>query len=271
MGAYIGYRTELDYDRRIGKSGKGISVKETGGNGLMRTEVVITDEKTAAKFKKPPGKFVTFDIKALEDTYTEPLTGAIARDLGDMLKGAGSVLVAGLGNRDMTADALGPLTAASVIPGKGRKTAIYAIAPGVSGTTGLETQDIIRGIVSQVRPAAVICVDSLASKKTSRLGKSFQITDTGIVPGGGVENAREPLDARALGVPVLAIGVPMVVYASTIVGEALAGQDGAEIAGTSRAAKALGDLVVTPREIDVMVRLCAGIVSSAINIFAGSV
>lgn len=266
MSAYTGYRTELDYDRRIGKSGKGISVKETGNNGLLRTEVVITDEKTAAKYKKPPGKFVTFDIKALEDTYSEPLTEAIAKDLFDMLRGAGSVLVAGLGNRDMTADALGPLTAAAIIPGKGRKAAMYTIAPGVSGTTGLETLDIIRGIVSQVRPDAVICVDSLASKKTSRIGKSFQITNTGIVPGGGVENAREPLDSGSLGVPVVAIGVPMVVYAATIVGEALAGSG----AATSRAVNIPFDLVVTPREIDVLVRLCAGIISNAINIFAGA-
>ncbi|MCL2752396.1 MAG: GPR endopeptidase, partial [Firmicutes bacterium] len=132
------------------------------------------------------------------------------------------------------------------------------VAPGVSGTTGMETASIIRGIISEVEPDALICVDSLASKKTARIALSFQAADTGIVPGGGVGNARTSLDRGTLGIPVIAVGVPLVVYAATIAADA-AGKQIDELPA------AMVDLVVTPKDIDVQVRRCAAVISQAIN------
>ena len=166
-----------------------------------------------------------------------------------------NVLTVGLGNKLLTADALGCLTIEKTVVYVTEKYAVRVFAPGVAGVTGIESYDVIKGLVEAVAPDLVIAVDSLCASKVSRIATSFQLSDAGITPGSGVKNARKPLSRDTLGVKVISIGVPMVVYASTILAEGGAGFIGGE------------DMVVTPEDVDIMVENCAGIIAGAINMF----
>ncbi|GHV03317.1 germination protease [Clostridia bacterium] len=197
------------------------------------------------------------------------------------------VLVACLGNRSMSADALGPFTMEKLIVTRHLTNAasetakkpetekrgfgnLCALAPGVLGITGIETFDVLAALVRQIRPRAVIAADTLASNGTGRLASAFQIADSGITPGAGVGNRRLRLSRETLGVPVIAIGVPLVVYASTIAGEVLSeafnGRQRKSRAAAERSAvRLLGDTVVTLKDIDIAVKDCAYILALAIN------
>ena len=145
------------------------------------------------------------------------------------------------------------------------------------GVTGIETAEVLRGMVEHVRPDAMIAVDALAARSSQRICSTIQIADTGITPGSGVGNHRKALTAQTLGIPVIAVGVPMVVYASTIARDAmgyLSAIDGASEADEERLAacvervvtQRLGDLIVTPREVDALVERMAGIVAEGVNL-----
>lgn len=181
------------------------------------------------------------------------------------------VLVLGVGNEGMTADALGAKTlkylditeqyhAAGV--GDTHKGRLAAVAGGVSGVTGLASFDVAMGVVGRVQPKLIFAVDTLASRRASRLQRTVQITDVGLVPGSGVNNDKEAFSAQTLGVPVVAVGVPLVIYAKNILSAYVAEGMSVDI---KRAQKELGELVVTVKEIDISVDDYAKIIATGIN------
>ena len=194
----------------------------------------------------------------------------------------------GLGTRRMTADALGSRVLEGLLITrhmkeitldslKGRLRGVCAVAPGVLGVTGMETAEVVHGVVERVRPAAVIAVDALAARESSRIGTTIQVTDTGILPGSGVGNHRMGLTKESLGVPVIAIGVPMVVYAAVIARDALGlllqdmgmAEEEHEQAMDAMIAKVIqqgmGEMVGTPREVDELVGRVARVLSDGLN------
>lgn len=184
-------------------------------------------------------------------------------------------LVIGLGNRGMTADALGPRVVDRIkISDKGYRT-VYAFTPSVKGLTGLETYDIVKGICQRAEPDVIIAIDTLASRKVARISSAFQMSDSGISPGSGVGNLRQALNYDTMKIPVIAIGVPLVVYAKTLARDILSDYlNNADYYNLSPYAvesikKSLDyrptDLVVTPKEIDIIVDAAADIIAAAIN------
>lgn len=204
------------------------------------SKVVITTKNAAKSMGKPMGTYITIEAPALQESdedYHREISEELARQLKDVLPDINnerSVLVVGLGNRDVTADSLGPCTVDNlfitrhIIKEYGKQAyraskihQISALVPGVMAKTGMETAEIIKGVIKETSPDIVIVIDALAARSTKRLNRTIQITDTGIHPGSGVGNHRNALTKESLGVPVIAIGIPMVVDAGTIVSDAL--------------------------------------------------
>ena len=186
----------------------------------------------------------------------------------------GGVLVLGLGNRRMTADALGDRVVSGILVTRHmqeeRLRSVCAVAPGVLGITGVETAELALGLAERVKPSAVIVVDALAAMETNHIGTTIQLTDTGIRPGSGVGNHRKGITAETMHVPVIAVGIPLVVYASTIVRDALADMMQRESGDAQALAEQLTsgyprDFVVTPRNIDELVAGLADLLALAIN------
>lgn len=265
---------------------------QTLPGGIERTVVTIRDAQTAKALGRPVGVYVTLSCPqrmSIELGTRRALSEALGQAIAGMLPGAcRTVLVAGLGNRTVTPDALGPRTVERVLVTRHmdgclpqdvseRLRSVCAAAPGVLGVTGIETAEVLRGMVAHVHPDSVIVVDALAARSSQRICSTIQVADTGITPGSGVGNHRKALTRETLGIPVIAVGVPMVVYASTIARDAmgyLGAADGASEADEERLATCveqvvsmrLGDLIVTPREVDALVERMAGIVAEGINL-----
>lgn len=260
---------------------KGIKVKRKRKKGAEITIVNILDEDGEKQLGKAIGTYITIEaenMKYLEDDERENICSLVAEALNMILdkhKITGTVLAVGLGNRQITPDALGPKVISrlevtrhlfeympeSIYSGV---RSVCAIAPDVLGNTGIETLEIIRGISGKVKPDAIIAIDALAAGNPTRVGNTVQISDTGIHPGGGVGNRRSGLTKENLKIPVIAVGVPTVVDARTIVYSALenAGEKNAE----SLAEKAGGsDMMVTPKDIDMIIETSAEIVAHGIN------
>ncbi len=246
--------------------------KQTEKTEVTEIEIVSSDGERA--IGKPKGRYITvemsefsYDSEILDDRL-KSLTAEIKRLLPD---GESPVLVAGIGNENITPDALGPLCAKSIFSTRhidnklayeiGFKSLhpVCTLATGVLGQTGIETGEIIKSVVSSISPRAVILVDALAAASLSRLGRTVQITDTGITPGSGVGNSRAEISEKTLGVPVIAIGVPTVVDAVTLARDIT---ENAEFENTAENAK---NMMVTPREIDVMVKRAAKLIALSIN------
>lgn len=233
------------------------------------TRTTVNTAAAAAAVGRPVGRYITAELPPLGDDETGIAAHAacIARELAALLPPVGSVLVAGLGNAAVTPDAVGPQAADMVLAtrhirgewarslGLDDLRSVAVIRTDVLGKTGVESGEILRGICHTVQPAVVIAIDALAARSLSRLGCTVQLCDTGIAPGSGVGNARLPLSRELLGVPVIGIGVPTVVDAATIVREFGGGNTAAEAAA----------MMVTPREIDLVVRRAARLVALAIN------
>ena len=207
-----------------------LAVEAAGGElregGLSRTVVKVEDEASARRLGRPMGTYVTLACEQALTVSLETrraLAAELAKTLRGMLpEGMKTALVVGLGNRSVTPDSLGPRTAERVLvtrhigdslPWGAEMNSVCAAAPGVLGVTGMETAEILRGMVAHVKPDAVIAVDALAARSSKRIASTIQIADTGITPGSGVGNHRKALDRETLGVPVVAVGVPLVVYA----------------------------------------------------------
>ena len=245
--------------------------------GFAVHEVRILSEDAAREIGKPQGRYLTLELDALirreEDAFPRACK-ALSTLLRELLPhpNDGPVLIAGLGNRMITPDAIGPQTTDHVIATRhlvAQSPAIFAdwrpvsaLAPGVLGQTGVETGEVICGVLDRVRPAAVIAVDALAAGRLSRLLRTVPLADTGITPGAGVGNARAALNKETLGVPVIAVGVPTVVDGATLAHEISSqlGQPDCE---------ALDDLsqpvMITTRDIDREVADISRMIGYAVN------
>ena len=245
--------------------------------GFAVHEVRILSEDAAREIGKPQGRYLTLELDALirreEDAFPRACK-ALSTLLRELLPrpNDGPVLIAGLGNRMITPDAIGPQTADHVIATRhlvAQSPAIFAdwrpvsaLAPGVLGQTGVETGEVICGVLDRVRPAAVIAVDALAAGRLSRLLRTVQLADTGITPGADGGNARTALNEETLGVPVIAVGVPTVVDGATLAHE-ISSQLG------QPACEALDDLsqpvMITTRDIDREVADISRMIGYAVN------
>ena len=300
----VSVRTDLAIEQLLaredgGRGVAGVDVDVEHHDGVEICRVHVTDTQGESAVGKPVGHYVTLDAPALLDRDTEAQEATarlLAAELGRLLglTDEAKLLVVGLGNWNATPDALGPKVVGQLLVTRhlqghvppdlaGNLRSLAAIAPGVLGITGIETGEIIRGVVDRIHPDAVIAVDALASRSVERILRTIQIADTGIHPGSGVGNHRAEIDSKFLGVPVIAVGVPTVVHAATIaadtidlLAEHLAGQPAqAGIAKLAREERqqliaqvlqsAVGDLMVTPKQIDALVDDMAKVLAAGIN------
>ena len=274
----------------------GVESNKKDTDGITVTHVKISTPEGAEKIGRPMGNYVTIEICDMQ-TEDEELcqrgAEAVCEELKKMINISpkAPVLVAGLGNRSITPDSIGPRTADKLTVtrhitkefGMGLDfdiRAVSAVVPGVLGITGIETGEILLGITEKVKPSLIIAVDALASRKISRLGTTVQICDTGISPGSGVGNNRKEISKETMGVPVISIGVPMVVDAATLTADVMesvfeymkesGGHNETELGNlNSIIDRMLADnnenMVVTPNDVDVISEQAAKIIAEGIN------
>ena len=256
----------------------GVEAKDEVIDGFKVTTVRILDESGEKALQKPRGSYITLELDSLlhrEENSFENACKLLSDKLRELLRleDTSSVLVVGLGNRDITPDAIGPETVDCVMVTRHLKDQmpetfapfrrVSAMCSGVLGTTGMESGDIIKAVCSVSFPSAVVAVDALASRDTGKLCRTVQIADSGIVPGSGVGNARQALSRDTLGVPVIAIGVPTVVDAGTLASQ-LARSSGVEL--EPGALDGGADMFVTPRNIDKNVKDISKLIGYSLNL-----
>ena len=279
----MNFRTDLAVEIRESFGESPISgivdTKETYGNVTV-SKIRITDEKGAASMGKPIGTYVTIDVPSFtkDSDLFDGRIDIVAREISALIPKDGPVLVIGLGNSEITPDALGPKTASYIFAtrhiqgeiaksiGFNKLRAASVLAPGVLGQTGIETGEIVKSIADSIAPSCAIIIDALASRSLNRLGRTVQISDTGINPGSGVGNHRAAINSETVGIPVISIGVPTIVDAATLSADiaAAAGMDDPERL-YSRAAPIGSAMMVTPREIDLFIVRAARLVAMGIN------
>lgn len=273
----------------------GVSVEEfyDEEHEIRVTEVKILTENGAKSMRKPIGTYITMEMANLvlpDEEYHHVVAEELSKYVGNVLhidkeKADYTVLVVGLGNRDVTPDALGPHTVECLnvtrhivkeygkyAMGEEAVNMVSAIAPGVMAQTGMESYEIIKGIVETINPDAVIVVDALAARNTKRLNRTIQIADTGIHPGSGVGNHRNEISKETLGIPVIAIGVPTVVDAATIVRDTmenllstLESDDKYEMMQELIAPHLYG-MFVTPKDIDESIDRIGATIAEGLNL-----
>ena len=276
-------RTDLVLETRemFAEEIAGVESQQKDTDGITVTHVKITTPEGAEKIGKPMGNYVTIEIRNLE-TEDEELckrgAKAVCDELKKMIKLSADapVLVAGLGNQYITPDSIGPKTVGKLTvtrhitreAGTGFDfdiRPVSAVAPGVLGLTGIETSEILTGVAERVKPSLIIAVDALASRKLSRLGTTVQICDTGISPGSGVGNNRNEISEKTLGIPVIAIGVPMVVDALTLATDILETVSGRTDSIKDVVMPAKKNMVVTPNDVDIISNQASDIIAEGIN------
>ena len=288
---------------------KGVRIEEkyVEESGIKITHVTIETENGAKIMGKPKGNYITLEAANMneqDEEYHREISQQLASTLKQLLpqkKSPISVLLVGLGNRAVTPDALGPRVVDNIMItrhiirefgqyafGKEETNFISGIVPGVMAQTGMESLEIIKGIVQETKPDCIIAIDALAARNTKRLGRTIQITDTGINPGSGVGNHRHGLDKGSLGIPVIAIGIPTVVDAATIVSDAMntlvqAMSQSVYLKNLSNSLESLNEsekydlirellspnlntMFVTPKDIDDTVKRLSYTVSEGLNI-----
>ena len=278
-------RTDLALEARelwqesAGKTTRLAGVKATKRKqeGYPVTRVDILDQRGEEALGKPRGTYLTVDLTTFwqrREDFFQRAVRAVGAPLKELVPTEGPVLVVGLGNRAMTPDAVGPLAADHVLVTRHLISAmprqfsgfrpVIVLRTGVLGTTGVESAESVRGLAAEVKPACVIAVDALASRRTGRVCAAVQLSDTGIIPGSGVGNHRSPLNAGTLGVPVIAIGVPTVVDSATLAADLLE-ESGITDYDAEALQKSRQNLMVTPRDIDQQVRDLGKVIGYGIN------
>ena len=305
------FRTDLALERRdVYKKANNIKGEIDGilseeidvTNTIKVTRVNVTNESGANAILKPIGTYTTIDVKKMRNItneeinkISETMSGELKSLINKHVNEKEEILIVGLGNEFSTPDSLGPKVIREVdvtrhifkyLPQfvEDGDREVSAIAPGVLGVTGIETQEILKGIVDNVKPKLIIAIDSLASKSIDRISSSVQLSDTGIIPGAGVGNRRRELSKETLGIPVIGIGIPTVVELATLV------SDGIDIFIKTLQEKAesndylnklkendkyeevkealnVGEynMIVTPKEIDDLIENMKNIVARGIN------
>jgi spore protease len=283
----------------------GVEVENAGDINIKITRVKITSPTGEASIGKPMGTYITLEVPGLKDNdqaLYENTCKALAKELISLVKlgDKSTVLVVGLGNWNVTPDALGPKVVSSMMVTRhllqyvpeqvdDGVRPVCAIAPGVLGITGIETGEIVKGIVDRIHPDFIIAIDALASRRMDRVSTTIQLADTGIAPGSGVGNKRMELSKNSMGVPVIAIGVPTVVDAATmandtidlvmdsLIKQASQGSDFYNMMkGIDRDEKYqliqevlnpyIGSLIVTPKEIDDIIERISKVIANGLNI-----
>ena len=254
---------------------RGVEAWSETREGFPIETVHILDQRGERALGTPAGRYVTLTMDGLlrreEDAFPRAAR-AVGRELGQLLDRSapgGLALVVGLGNRAITPDAVGPkvhehtLVTRHLVEGLpehfGSFRPVASLSAGVLGTTGMESGELVQAVCRDLKPACVIAVDALASRSLERLCRTVQLSDTGIAPGSGVGNHRQALDRETLGVPVLAVGVPTVVEASTLAADLL-GQEDLPPLGEGR------ELLVTPKDIDSQVDDLAKVIGYGISL-----
>ncbi len=260
----------------------GVSSEENHFGDIKITRITVENDEGSRRIGKPCGTYTTIELPCIsqQSENDEDARTALSVELTRLLPKDGPVLVAGLGNSDITPDALGPKTIEKILAtrhisgelsrsiGLGELRPVAAVSPGVLGKTGIETAEILSGIVGRVCPSAVIVIDALASRRLERLGKTVQISNTGIAPGSGVGNRRSEISAASLGVPVISMGVPTVVDALTLAHDILLDDDDKDDKSEKSGAKVFpsaAEMMVTPREIDTVISGAAQLMALGIN------
>ncbi len=267
--------------------------------------VKIKNENGAKNIGKPIGNYVTIECEAMKENDAlihEKITQIFSQNLIKLCKldKNSTILIVGLGNWNVTPDALGPKVVSKTLVTRHIKETlpkeinenvrpVSTISPGVMGITGIETAEIVKGVVEKLKPSLVIAIDALAARKTSRINATIQMSDTGVAPGGGMGNHRKILNKETLGVPVIAIGVPTVVDAGTLVNDTIdlmidslineikEGHQFYEMLKNLDKEEKLnlinnilnpytGNLFVTPKEVDAVIERLSKIIANAINI-----
>jgi len=259
---------------------EGVEADEFDKEGCRVTVVRIVDENGSRALNKPVGNYVTVELTELSHNDEDALLRSakvVSEQLKKMLNlpDKASVLVVGLGNKAVTPDAVGPLALKSTMVTRhlaqhmpevfGQLRHVSALAPGVLGTTGIESAEIIKGVVSRCFPDCVIIIDALASMSLSRLCKTIQIADTGITPGSGVGNSRAEMSQSTLGIPVIAVGAPTVVDATTLAID-LMEQAGLTGIDPGRIRDLNTGMIVTPKDIDDRLAGLSRVIGYAINL-----
>ena len=283
MDSWSTVRTDLALEARESIEDKaeglhGVSVEERFDeeSNVHITRVVVETKNGAKILGKPMGVYITLEAPAMtepEEDYHQEISEILADELRGILPEPDkeqSILVVGLGNREVTADSLGPKVVdnlfvnrhivrefGKVAYNRSKMHQVSSLIPGVMAKTGMESAEIIKGVISETKPDAVIVIDALAARSTKRLNRTIQITNTGIHPGSGVGNHRNAITQESLHVPVLALGVPTVVDAATIVGDAMGERP--------VALKELNNMYVTTKDVDQQIQQISHILCDGIN------
>ena len=283
----------------------GVKVEIKNTDIYQITHVKILNETGSQTMGKPIGNYITIESELLKQndiTSHEQIMKTAAEHIAGLskLSQKSTILVVGLGNWNITPDALGPKVIDKilvtrhldgVLPEEIQKSvrSVAAISPGVMGITGIETVEIIQGVVEKLKPDLVIAIDALAARKFSRINSTIQMSDTGVAPGAGVGNKRMTLNEQTLGIPVIALGVPTVVDAATLINDTMDRMLEEMIAQTEQGSAFyemlhnmdtdkkyklivdilnpyVGNMFVTPKEVDAVVERLANIIANAINI-----
>jgi spore protease len=265
-------RTDLAMESKTAaKEINGVREETEERNGISITRIDVLEEKAARILDKPIGRYVT--LKASSDDFMdadrrEEIAKLLSKELQALTKNANSMMIVGLGNRYVAADALGTRTAEYILVTRHVHMHMRDILPegtpvtssfcaNVLGVTGMETAEVVSALAAKIKPDVVILVDSLAAASTKHIGCVIQCNDSGIAPGAGVGNYRTMLTKKVLKVPVIALGVPTVVSAETIVKES-----GASIEPD----RSWNEMIVAPKDIDAMIRDLSRVLSDAINL-----
>lgn len=270
-------RTDLAVEARELAGGKvsGVDYKTYRESGLEISRLTVKTDRAKQILGKDMGTYITIALPSLTDNFssTDKRLAAIGGEIRRLLPVNGLILVAGLGNEEITPDSLGPKTALKVLAtrhiqgelarasGLDRLRPVAVMNTGVTGQTGIETGEYILSVVKRIRPNAVVAIDALASRRLERLGTTLQISDAGISPGAGVGNHRTKINRETIGVPVISIGVPTVVDVRTLAGDLLAdtGESADDLPALTK------EMVVIPREIDLLTERASRLLGFALN------
>lgn len=276
------FRTDLALEAQESLEGmpNGVEVNEEKRGKCQVTRIRVRTGEAAQKLDKAIGTYVTLEMPPISDHIDgrDEYLLLAAEELRALLPKEGLVLAAGLGNRDITPDALGPLAAEQMLATRhiqgelARVTGLEGLrpvaiaAPGVLGNTGFEAAELLRALVAELKPAALVVIDALASRSLRRLGCTVQLADGGISPGAGVNNARPLISLDTMGVPVISMGVPTVVDAATLAADLLGGDEADSWKIREQIAPRGAQMVVTPREVDLLIGRAARLLAMAVNV-----
>lgn len=276
------FRSDLALERVSSKKVKGkikgIDEEVDSYENMKITKIKIKTQKASERIQRDIGEYITIEVPSFSDWVLtdDNYIDVIAKNIEKLLtKKDGTTLVVGLGNLDITPDALGIRTIDKVlatrhisdevirVSGLGSLSKVATFCASVLGKTGIETAEIIKGIVDTIKPTTVIVVDALACSDIKRLGSTIQISNTGIAPGGGVNNKRKEINKKFLGVDVISIGVPTVVDAVTLAEEVVGNEGKEEIPKEN--VEHMKYMMVTPKEIDLLVSRSSNVLALSIN------